>query len=67
MLGLFRDFGPMGLMVAYVIWDKSRIGAKWLSHEERRLKVDEARIETDKEMVLALQALTFRITGSPKP
>lgn len=62
-LALFKEFGPMGLMVGYVIWDKGRVRQQWKDHEERRLKVDEDRIETDKQLALALQALTFKVRG----
>lgn len=60
-LQLAGQFGPMGLLVAYVIWDKSRLDAKWREHEDKRLKADEARTEADKGLALALQALTLAI------
>lgn len=60
-LGLAGQFGPMGLMVAYLIWEKSRTEAKWREHEALRLKQDEARTEADKGLALALQALTIAI------
>lgn len=62
-LALAGQFGPMGLMVAYVVWDKSRLDAKWREHEEKRLKQDEARTEADKGLALALQGLTIAITA----
>lgn len=77
LLGLLKDFGFPGLFVGFLIWDKLRLDAKWRrieeqrlaqekELEERRLKVDDARIETDKQMVLALQALTFQVNGRPQ-
>lgn len=60
-LQLAGQFGSMGLLVAYVIWDKQRTDAKWREHEDKRLRADEARIETDKSLVLAMQALTFAV------
>lgn len=60
-LQLASQFGSMGLLVAYVIWDKLRQDAKWRAHEEKRLRQDEARTEADKGLALALQALTLAI------
>lgn len=55
------QFGSMGLLVSYVIWDKQRGDTKWREHEEKRLRQDEARTEADKGLALALQALTFAV------
>jgi hypothetical protein len=54
-------YGPMGLLVAYLIWSADRREKRWKDHEEKRLKQDEARTEADKGMSLALQALTIAI------
>jgi len=50
----FGQFGPLGLMIAYLVW-RERAGA------ERRDKVDQDRIEADKAMASALTALTVTI------
>lgn len=63
LLQLAAQFGPMGLLVGYIIWDKSRIDTKWRAHEERRAKIDESRITADTGLALALQALTIAIQG----
>lgn len=60
---ILAQYGPAGVLCAYVIWDKSRLDAKWRDHEERRLKQDAARTEADKGLALALQALTIAIRG----
>lgn len=60
---LLAQYGPAGVLCAYVIWDKSRLDSKWREHEERRMKQDEARTEADKGLALALQALTIAIRG----
>jgi hypothetical protein len=61
LLQLAGQFGSTGLLVAYVIWDKQRTDSKWRAHEEKRLRQDEARVETDKALALAMQALTLAI------
>jgi len=77
-LGLFKDFGFPGLFVGFLIWDKIRLDSKWRRIEDARLeqqkeleekrhKIDQDRIETDKQMVLTLQLLSFRVTGKEKP
>lgn len=77
-IGLFKDFGLPGLFIAFLIWDKMRLDAKWRRIEEARLaqqkdleekrqKIDQDRIDTDKDMVLVLQALCFRMVGREKP
>jgi hypothetical protein len=54
-------YGPMGLLVAYLIWSADRREKRWKDHEELRLKQDAARTEADKGLALALQALTIAI------
>jgi hypothetical protein len=54
-------YGPMGLLVAYLIWSADRREKRWKEHEEQRLKQDAARTEADKGLALALQALTIAI------
>lgn len=50
----FGQFGPLGLMIAYLVW-RERAGA------EQRNQIDRERIETDKAMVSAVTALTVTI------
>jgi hypothetical protein len=58
---LAQLYGPMGLLVAYLIWSADRREKRWKEHEEQRLKQDAARTEADKGLALALQALTIAI------
>jgi hypothetical protein len=58
---LATQFGPTGLIIGYLIWEKTRLDSKWRNHEEQRLKQDAARTEADKGLALALQALTIAI------
>lgn len=51
-LQLASDFGPMGLMVAYLMW-----------RELRTEKLSKDRIETDKALASAMALLTAAITG----
>jgi hypothetical protein len=48
---LAGQFGPMGLFVGYLIWER-RSGA------EERIKHDIARVEADKALAQSLGALT---------
>jgi hypothetical protein len=49
---LASDFGPMGLMVAYLMW-----------RELRTEKLSKDRIETDKALASSMALLTAAITG----
>lgn len=60
-LQLLGQYGSTAFVVAYVIWDKQRTDTKWREHEGKRLQQDEARVEADKGLALALQALTLAI------
>lgn len=64
-LSLAGQFGPMGLMVAYLIFDKNRMDKKWREHEDARIKQDAARVDADKAMAQAMTALSIAIRGHP--
>lgn len=49
---LAAQFGPMGLLVGYLIW-----------REQRRDKIDTARIEADVEMARAINTLSVKLDG----
>lgn len=46
------QFGPMGLMVGYLVW-----------REQRRDKIDRDRIEADVKMAEAISILTVKLEG----
>lgn len=51
-LQLAGQFGPMGLMVAYLIWK-----------DLRAERIEEKRVEADKELASSLALLTAAING----
>ena len=51
MLQLAGQFGPMGLLVAYLIWRER-------SFEGKRMAYDQARLDADKALAASLGALT---------
>jgi hypothetical protein len=50
-LQLAGQFGPMGLLVAYLIWRER-------SFEAKRMAYDQARLDADKALAASLGALT---------
>lgn len=54
LLTTFGQFGPLGLMIAYLIWRES-VGA------EKRGALERERAESDKALAAALAALTVTI------
>ncbi|WP_303763845.1 hypothetical protein [Sphingobium yanoikuyae] len=54
MFTLLGQFGPLGLMIAYLIWDKSR-------KDDERDKIQKERTEADKALAASLAALTVTI------
>ena len=51
---LMGQFGPLGLMIGYLVWDKSR-------GDDARQQIDKERTESDKALAAALSALTVTI------
>jgi hypothetical protein len=58
LLPLVGDFGPMGLMVAYLIWRERTQATERIESEKARIAADMARIEADKALAQSLGALT---------
>ena len=54
LLTAFGQFGPLGLMIAYLIW-REKTGA------EKRGELERDRIESDRALTTALTALTVTI------
>jgi hypothetical protein len=50
----FGQFGPLGLMIGYLIWEKTR-------GDDTRKQIDRDRTESDKALASALSALTVTI------
>lgn len=53
-INAFLEFGPVGLIVLYLVWDKTH------DAKERRA-LDQARTEADKALAASLSALTVTI------
>lgn len=53
-LQLFGQFGPLGLMIGYLVWRESRV-------TDARQQVEKERTESDKALAAALSALTVTI------
>ena len=53
-LSAFTQFGPLGLMIGYLVW-REKVGA------EKRGEVERARATADIELARALTALTVTI------
>jgi len=51
---LLGQFGPLGLMIGYLIWRETRI-------TDARQQVERERTESDKALAAALSALTVTI------
>ena len=54
LLAAFGQFGPLGLMIGYLVWRDMR-GA------EKRGQIERERTESDKALAAALSALTVTI------
>lgn len=53
-LALFGQFGPLGLMIGYLVWRESRAS-------DARNSIERERTESDKALAAALSALTVTI------
>ena len=51
---LLGQFGPLGLMIAYLVWKDTR-------KDDARQVIDKERVESDKALAAALSALTVTI------
>lgn len=51
---LLGQFGPLGLMIGYLVWRETRV-------TDARQQVDRERTESDKALAAALSALTVTI------
>jgi hypothetical protein len=53
---LAQQFGPTGLIIGYLVWDR-------LTNVKERLGFDRERLEADKALAASLAALTTVIRG----
>lgn len=71
---LAGQWGPMGLLIGYLIWDRhaqrgaqERLDSSKSSSrtrlEERKMQLDHERVEADKALAASLAALTAVIQG----
>lgn len=51
---LAQNFGPTGLIIGYLVWDR-------LTTQKERMAFDRARLEADKSLAASLAALTVAI------
>lgn len=52
----FGQFGPLGLMIAYLVWREKAVA-------DQRTQIEEKRVEADKALASALTALTVTVQG----
>lgn len=60
-IGIFAQFGPLGLMIGYLVWRENVANGKREALEKERLEVQRERTESDKALAAALAALTVTI------
>lgn len=60
-IALGQAFGPMGLMVAYLVWREKAGAEKRGDIERERAESEKARAASDIELARALTALTVTI------
>lgn len=57
----FTQFGPLGLMIGYLMWRETVANSKREALERERLVVIKERTESDRALTTALTALTVTI------
>jgi F0F1-type ATP synthase membrane subunit b/b' len=60
-LAAFGQFGPLGLVIGYLIWREKAGAEKRGEIERERVEADKTRAEADKALAGALAALTVMI------
>ena len=55
--------GPLGLIIAWMMWERRQDKADRKELEQKRLDHDERRLAADLRMIAALTALTLKVTG----
>ncbi len=64
-LGLAGQFGPMGLLVAYLVWREMRDEKRRIEEADRRAAIDEKDILSREKLAVALTSLAMVIQGRP--
>lgn len=65
MLQLAGQFGPMGLLVAYLIWREMRDDRRRRELASERCEIDKADIAAREKLAASLSALSTIIQGRP--
>ena len=61
LLTLFGQFGPLGLMVWYLVWREKNVAKEMAERDRARAEADKARAEADMALAGSLSALTVTI------
>ena len=61
---LAGQFGPMGLMVGYLVWDRHAERKHLTDNEDKNRELSRERIRADLEMARSLALLTAMIQGN---
>ncbi len=61
LLAVAGQFGPLGLIIAYLVWREKAGAEKRGEIERERVEADKTRAEADKALAGALAALTVMI------
>lgn len=65
LLALAAQFGPMGLLVAYLIWREGCDRKERREQAVERARIDEADISAREKLASSLTALSMVIQGRP--
>lgn len=61
LIAAFGQFGPLGLMIGYLVWRETKERAAAIARDADVIKRDLAQADANKELAAALAALTVTI------
>ncbi|MFN3819958.1 hypothetical protein [Blastomonas sp.] len=61
LIAMFGQFGPLGLMIGYLVWRENKVAAQIAERDLARAKADEARAESDKALSGSLSAVAVTV------
>lgn len=64
LIAAFGQFGPLGLMIGYLVWRESKERAAAIARDAEVIRRDLAQAEANKELAGALSALTVTIQNT---